>query len=143
MLTLQIFLRKCFLAKFLILLHGHEVLFNFSFIKISAENYQTKAKLQILTVCLVWIYFKNRGSARSTPSKYLSQICGVVWTSKSNYYGNLANSFYKKQASTARDSDSVNDTYELKFNTKIGRYSAMSFIVMRFKERNLQSCIWN
>ena len=45
----------------------------------------------------------------------------------------LPNSFYKKQVSTARDSDSANDTLS-KFNTKIGRYPAMSFMVIRLKK---------
>ena len=49
----------------------------------------------------------------------------------------LANSFYKKQAFKARGSDSANDTIRIKFNTKIGRYPVMSFMVMGFKERNL------
>ena len=55
----------------------------------------------------------------------------------------LANSFYKKQAFTTRGLDSSNDPYKLKFNAKIRRYPAMPFMVMRFKERNLQRPIWN
>ena len=57
-------------------------------------------------------------------------------------YG-LANSFYKKQAFTTRGLDSSNDPYKLKFNAKIRRYPAMPFMVMCFKERNLQRTIWN
>ena len=33
--------------------------------------------------------------------------------------------------------------YKLKFNTKIGRDPAMSFIVISFRERNLQIHVWN
>ena len=33
--------------------------------------------------------------------------------------------------------------YKLKLNTKTGRYPTMSFMVIRFKERNLQRRIWN
>ena len=33
--------------------------------------------------------------------------------------------------------------YQLKLNTKIGRYPTMPFMVMHFKERNLQRSIWN
>ena len=57
-------------------------------------------------------------------------------------YG-LANSFHKKQAFTARGLGSANDTYKLKFNTKIRRYPAIPFMLMHFKERNLQRGIWN
>ena len=33
--------------------------------------------------------------------------------------------------------------YKLKFNIKIGRYPAMTFIVTRFKKANLQTRFWN
>ena len=33
--------------------------------------------------------------------------------------------------------------YKFKFNTKIGGYPAMLFIVMRFKEGNLQRRFWD
>ena len=33
--------------------------------------------------------------------------------------------------------------YKLKLNIKIGRYPTMPFMVMRFKERNLQRRVWN
>ena len=57
-------------------------------------------------------------------------------------YG-LANSFYKKSRSLQRGVPTVHTIpYKSKFNTKIGRYPAMSFIAMRFKERNLQRHFW-
>ena len=53
------------------------------------------------------------------------------------------NLFYKNRA-LQRGARTVQTLpYKLKFNTNIGRYPAVPFMVVCFKERNLQKNVWN
>ena len=123
---------------------GRGVLCNFCFIQISAEILPNKSKT---------------ANFNGFFSKYILKTDAVVGHLSANSYAkfvgchehpktvivlyDLANSFYKKQVFTVTSLDSANNPYKLKFHTKIRKYPAMPFMVMRFKERNLQRRIWN
>ena len=117
---------------------------SFCFIQISAEILPNKSKTANFNVFFSKYILKTDATVDHLPASSYAKFVGFHEHPKAviALYG-LANCFYKKQAFTARGLDSANHPYKLQFNTKIRRYPAMPFMVMRFKERNLQRRIWN
>ena len=117
---------------------------NFCFIQISAEILPNKSKTANFNGFFPKYILKTNAIVGHLSANSYAKFVGCHEHPKTVIvlYG-LANSFYKKQAFTVRSLDSANDPYKLKFNTKIRKYPAMPFMVMRFKERNLQRRIWN
>ena len=117
---------------------------NFCFIQYSAEILPNKSKTANFNGFFSKYILRTDAVVDHLPANSYAKFVGSHEDPKAVIVlYSLANSFYKKQAFTARCLDSANDPYKLKFNTKIRRYPAMPFVAMRFKERNLQRRIWN
>ena len=101
------------------------------------KYHQRRPKMHVLIVFWLDSISKHRCSSRSRPWKYQSQICGGSHDIKKQLFYCLAEQIPspKIRVGTLR-------TMLYKFNTEIGRHLAMPFIVMHFKERNLQRWFW-
>ena len=118
---------------------------NFRFIQISAKISPSKSKTAIFNGFFwsEYILKTDAGLNYFSASSYAKFVGFHEHPEALTVVYGLTYSFYKKQVFTARVRTVQMILYKLKFNTKFGRYPAMPFIVVRFKERKLQRRFWN